>query len=691
MAEVIIQVAISAIISAAIGGVTKALTADSRDKRDATVNPVQPAPAPVDPLSVGPDQGGALAGLFGHRRIGGQVVLSAKSGEKSYLVIALLGAPVAGFAGVFLNNALVELDGSGNVTSKPWTNNTGLTAINVKLYDGTQTTADPELEAAFPGWTADHVGTNIPYARIILNPAANAAYFNGVLGTTPDFTFGVLGFKCYDPRNPAHVLGNAATYSFSSNVSICRANYLIHRLGMNRSPNLVNWASVAASANIDDELVALAGGGSEPRYTCAAYWTTDQRHEDVISKFNAANGGAFGPIGEKWASSAASFGGASPVPITPDGYSDGGLTFSDWAPIGDAVNGVRGKFTSPIHNYELRDFPAYTDTAARTADAAAMGVSSEAAASWLDLDFEFVTSHSQAQRLARIAYNRARLGHPASVELQFTFFDVVSGDYVAITDDRAGFTDKVFRVTGESVSPDWVVTLSLEHETAAFYAWTAATDEAEFLAEDPLLGDPEGMLPPGAALIDSDAGANTVPNYRLWPSPSSGWDEYVVFFPGTVTANYFPKGTAQTNFTGVAGGTTGGTQMFVRNSVTGARSANPSVHGAVTTTTYANLDEAATPHFLLPAAPSPLVLTSRSGNVQLRVRPVEASRCDEIQLFAHSANDPLSAGLVTTAANAETIVAQTAAPGTITYYWTRARNAATGKVGPFSRATVVVF
>jgi hypothetical protein len=690
MPMLIAQVAVTAIASYLVGRMAKGDAEEARVTASAG-REVNPAPAAIDPLAVAPEPGGALPGIFGYRRVGGKVILSARSGNKSYLIIMIAGAPVTGFAGVYMNNALVTTNGAGNVTSRPWADVFGMSAVNIRLYDGTQTTADPELVAAFPGWNANYVGRNIAYARIIMDATTNAAnnnnYFQSILGSSPDFTFGVLGFKCYDPRQPGHVLGNPATYAWSNNVSICRANYFIHELGLAKPGNVVDWASVASSANADDELIALAGGGSERRYTCAAYWMTDQRREDVLDKFNAANGGTFGPIGDLWRSTSGVYT-APTAAITPDDYEADGLTFADFPPISSAVNGVRGTFASPLHNFEMRDFPAFQDASGLLSDANGLGMPTAAAALWLDRSYEFVTSASQAQRLARIDYYRARFGNSASVALQFSQFDIVSGDVITLTDPLAGIPAHEFRVVSDAVDAQWTINLELERVGTGFFAWTTA-DEKPFTSVESLLGEPGGLKAPGFALIDTDAGANIVVNMRFFPSPSAGWDTYILNRGGT-NDTAFPAAATVSNFTTVSNGTAAiGWSLRVRNSATGEESPSQSV--ATTAGVVANATEATTPQFRLPAAPSPRIRALNSGSAQLDIAAVPASRCDQIAVFSSATNDFGTAAVAFFLSNAAQTIAVSGAVGTVMYFWTVARNTATGLTGPASSPAVVVF
>lgn len=685
------ELAVSLVISALVQGATSVIR--SNFSKSAPFKPRESSigdTAPVNSLTVEASPGGPQVGIFGHRRVGGRLILEDKVGNVTYLVVAIAGAELSSLHAVYVDNALVTLDGSGNVTSAPWANGAQY-SMKVRLYRGDQIAADAGLVAAFPGWTADHVGLRQAYAVIEINPTINSAVFDSVYQTgVPDFQFDVLGFKCYDPRNGAHNIATPSTWTYSSNVSIIRANYLIHELGLGLPTSQIDWTKAAASANIDDELVALKNGGTERRYSASVYWTTNERHEAVIQRLNAACAGEAYPQGSKWVLSTGSFD-APTATISPDDYERGGLQWSEQTPIASLVNGVRGQFISPAHFFEPRDFPAYVDAAARTADGREL---------WLDVNFDCITSVSQAQRVARILYQKARYGAPASVDLKFSHFDTVAGDVVSITDPIAAFTGRTYRVQSDELSgSDHLVSLSLEHEAASFYNWTAAADEANFQTYDPVLGEPGSLLPPGGILFDGNATAGQVaPFVRVLYSPSPDVAQYRIELVGTLTTG---TPTAQ-NFTSVppanqwsnAGLIGTVTSLRVRaESLGGARvSAWTDIVSSTVTLAALDGDPVTTSiYFKLPAPGTPYLLSSSGGSANIRVKANVVDRADQIELRTNTTNDPATSTLVSTLTNVDSTQTVSGTSGTVRFYWTRLKNAATGTTGGYSNPILVAF
>lgn len=670
------QLFVTTVISTLVGKAASSLL-----KKRAREKPPGSAATSTDLLNVTPDPNGPLPGIFGHRRVGGRVLISQKSGVKTHIVIVLAGAPVTAIPAVYINNKVATIDGSGFVTNAPWNS-----SIKVRLYDGTQTTVDADLDAALSGWTADHVGKKIAFAAITLDPTvASSAYAAGI----PDFTFDVIGHPCYDPRNGAHVLGTESTYTYSNNAIILAANYKIHVLGEALPTSAVDWASVSAAATICNEAVALKAGGTEPRYTASLAWNTDERHESVCDRIGAACAGGMFLVSGKYRARVGAWTAPLEDPITPADYGPDGLTIFDQPRADSRVNGVRGVFASPLHNFETRDFPAYQDATALSEDGGK--------ADWLDIDLECVTSATQAQRLARIAYKRARLGADMTLETNARYLDVVDGDTIAVSDTAMGLTAATFRVASvEFNAASMHLKFSCDREDATTFAWTAATDEADFVAYDPLLTDAYDISAPGGAWYDRDAGGPISISVKAYASPSSGVDAYDVKEAATVRGTATPGAMTVNVNTGASGaGAVPVTTIVPKITATGVSGTAVafSFPPGFTYSGGANLTEATTPYYILPAAATPILQSSNGGTAKIRVPLVDGLRATDVELFSHTSNASGSATSVSSAANTGTgaVFTVTGTPGTFKWYWAKAKNTADAKYGPFSRPLLVVF
>lgn len=640
--------------------------------------------ATPDALGVGPDPGGALPGVLGYRRVGGKVNLSVKYGDATYIVIVIAGHPVTAVPGVYLNNALVGIDGSGNVTTTPWASGANY-SMNVRIYTGGQTTADATLVAQLINWTSSHIGREITYAIVRIDPNVNpTAFADTYSGGIPDFSFDVLGGKCYDPRNGAHDIDDPDTWTLSTNASIIEANYLIHILGGGEPTSRIDWVSVEAAADIDDESVTLANGGTERRYASSLYWVTNERHEDILERLGLAHAGGLRFRGSKWVMTTGAMP-ASTATLLPDDYAGNGLTFSETPPLSGRASGVRGQFRSPLHNWELRDYPIYQSASDLAED--------DGHEEWLELNLECVSSPSQAQRLARIAYNKARHGSPASVDVQFKHFDTISDDIITLTDEFAGLTAKTYRVVSDIVGADMSITFQLEAEETSYYAWTAGSDEAEFIAEPVVGGETGSSRPHGMVVIDTFAGD---PDYTV---------NVVIYAPPNLpsgASNYAltsPSGVLWTGaLTSTASGRTGSdvaSSLNLQALTLAIRDSSNAVLTSIFLDTGANVNasgkvEASSPYYILPAPTQPLVEQIFSGGAVL-TSEASGLRSQQIELWSNTVSTFGSATLVDTQTNGSASFLVTGATGTFKFYWARAKNTTGPVFGPESNPLLVVF
>lgn len=705
-AQALVATVVTSVASIALSKLT-AKSADALDpKRDKARAPTD-TKVNVDPLSVLAAEGGPLIGIFGRRRVGGRVVFDAyDSQDRRHLVIVMANATIAAVDGLYINNVPVSIDASGFVTSSPWNS-----AIRVTFYRGNQTAADPLLKSAFPGWTSKHVGRQTAYARITLFDVDPSPFSQGV----PDFTFAVRGHFCYDPRKAGHNVNNPATWSYSENAAIIGANYMISAIGADVRPADVNWTSVAAAAAICDENIDLRfGDATEDRYTCALTWQTDEDHEQVLDRIGAAMGGGVFPIGGKWCVSAAKYEAATGDVWTPDCYTDGGLTFPDTVSAAERPNGVRGTFCSPAHNYEKRDFPAHQDASALALDGGREH--------WLDLDLTTVTSHTQAQRLARIAYFKARHGIRITVESKFENYDTVANDVIALTDGLAGFSALEFRVIEERAD-GYDLTFEMQRELSSFYDWTAATDEKLFIAEKPVDGSSGGdtgsgwtavydrapVLTGGAVLYGINGGSTSTFRVSFWEAAISGYRHEVSYEYGNPDLNGYIQAK-------LSAGYGSGDVTFENNPIAPAlrfyqsvrhRVVNTSTNEAtpwryltpkpaplgvrVAGTTIDNYSATTSPYFVLPAAKYPAPSNGTGGGVRLTVPHVDSPQAATIEILHSDDNDPAGATVFGSATN-------TSAGATFNYpryasqtryVWARAANGA--KKGPVSNVVALTF
>lgn len=408
-------------------------------------------------LTMSRDPSPARRIVYGETRASGPIAFIHVSGNKnSTLGIALmLAAHECDQIGAYLvEDVQVTPDETGAVTTGKYA---GKLWINAHLGD--QTTGDAGLIAMSGGaWTTAHALKGITYI------ACRLTYDTEVYaGGLPNFSVIMRGKKVFDPRT--------STTAFSRNPALILLDYLTNEtFGLGATAGEIDAASFIAAANICDEGVTLAGGGTEPRYRCDGTFTTDAEPAVVIEQILATMAGSLVYAGGKFRCHAGAY--VAPTITLDEGDLRGPIQFQPAAGIREVCNIVKGSYTSPVDLYQPRDIPQFRDAAHITADGEEIPA---------DLDLAWVSSASQAQRLAKIHERASRLGGVLTLQCNLSALRVQAGDTIAVNNTRFGWDPKVFRVQECKFSVEAGGALGVDlicRETAAsIWEWAAATDE----------------------------------------------------------------------------------------------------------------------------------------------------------------------------------------------------------------------
>ena len=100
----------------------------------------------------------------------------------------------------------------------------------------------------------------------------------------------------------------------------------------------------------------------------------------------------------------------------------------------------------------------------------------------IDLHLPFTTSHTCAQRLAKMTLFRAREQMTFTADFGMEAFQVECGDIVALTIDRYGWSAKEFEVVGwkfknDGQAGDMRVALTLRETSSAAFDWNAEEND----------------------------------------------------------------------------------------------------------------------------------------------------------------------------------------------------------------------
>lgn len=395
--------------------------------------------------------------IYGRTRVGGTIIYMEATNNNKYLhvVVALSGHELAAVEAIYFDNTQLQVDGNGYVTTSPYTNKV---RIQTKLGTADQTAFSDLVSASDGNWTANHRlrGRACVYLRLEYD---QDVFPNGL----PSMHFQVRGKKVYDPRSNSTI--------WSANPALCIADYLTNAkygLGADYATEIDEDALVAA-ANVCDEDVTLSAGGTENRYECHGSFNTSAQPQDIINAMLTSMAGKAVYSGGVWR-------------IIPGVYYTPTLTFNE----GDlrdgfkvqtllsrreSFNSIKGVFYSADDGYVATDFPSI-ESATYIAQDGGEKV-------FKDIQLQFTTSPSMAQRLAKIDLLKARQQITLTLPLKLVGLKAHVGDIVYINNARLGWASKPFEVVnaqigfGETLGVD----LSLREISTDVFGWTTSEEQ----------------------------------------------------------------------------------------------------------------------------------------------------------------------------------------------------------------------
>jgi hypothetical protein len=364
-------------------------------------------------------------------------------------VTALNHGLVDGFEEIWLNENPAVLSpplsaGGGAVTNLYlWAyEGVPLNFVWVEVETGTASDAGFDfLHTNFPAiWDGSHQGKGI--AKMLLRCAEPAAedFTSVYTGGQPPVVRAVLrASKVWDPRDGGQDKDNPATWTWTTNPVLIALDYHRHADGM-RLAHLdgVLFTTAALTddwipaANICDEAVALAAGGTEPRYSASGgYDLPAAAPKDVLGAvFATCDGQAYqradGAIGVRVGKTV-----APSVTIGNDhilGYD--GFRKGDNAFV--AVNEITAQYTSPPNDYQTSDATAWRDEA---------DISERGQVLSTNLNLYWVTSHSQARRLMKIEMHRRNPEWSGRIVTNLYGLNAYNERFINLAIDELGIDD----------------------------------------------------------------------------------------------------------------------------------------------------------------------------------------------------------------------------------------------------------
>ncbi|CAB4137202.1 Tip attachment protein J [uncultured Caudovirales phage] len=251
-------------------------------------------------------------------------------------------------------------------------------------------------------------------------------------------------------------------------------------VGAGVPPERIDMQSFITAANICDENITLATGGTQKRYRTSGTASDQDDRMEAINAFLVCMNGTLRDNGGKLTLALLKNDLGDPVLELSDGDMLGEFA---WDQTGGGLsqgnNIIRGRFIDPSNNslYQLAEYPEVSLP------------SPDGIERVMTFDLPFVEDGRRAQRLAKQVLQRQQFRGQLSAEFSAKALGCDVGDIVLITLGALGFNEKPFRVISKEVRPDGRVPLSLLEESPLIYQWDR-DDKAPVVARTPIVYNP---------------------------------------------------------------------------------------------------------------------------------------------------------------------------------------------------------
>lgn len=300
-------------------------------------------------------------------------------------------------------------------------------------------TVDPFMRDNCPSWKDDMIGKGIAWLRISFK--FNAEKFPSGL---PNIKLLKRGRRVYDPRSGYTV--------FSDNAALVILDYF--RTYLKRSDEHINWEQFKEAANICDEYVSNVDGSTERRYRINGEFEVDEAPAKILDAMLQACGGELTYIAGKHGLLVGAYYGPATMTLDESCIS-GDIKIIPETSYKERTNTITGTFIDPKQNYVEADFPPVV---------VKEWVEKDGAEITQDMDFRFVTSEYQAQRLSNIILRRKRVGRTIEIPCNMKGYKFRPGMYVKVTISQIGMKNVEMRVTKWSFNPKGGVDITLRQD-----------------------------------------------------------------------------------------------------------------------------------------------------------------------------------------------------------------------------------
>lgn len=365
--------------------------------------------------------------VYGRTKVAGAIVYDGTTGSSNkYLhrVLAFTGHEIDSFDEIWLNDYKLTVNSStGAVTNATKYDEDGNSVETTTRYNGyvrikqklgaSNQAAEADLVNEVAEWTSNHRLRGISYLYVRLKFDSDV-FPNGI----PEIQATIKGKKVYDPRTQ--------TTGWSDNPALCIRDYLVSEYGLDEASSFIDDDTVIAAANRCDE----TSSNNDPFFTMNGAFVTSKSPADTLQEMLVSMGGMLWYAQGKWRMKAADW--TTPLLTLNEDDLRGPVSVGTRHSRRDSFNIIRGTWRGAKSDWQITDFPEYKVAQAISDDGGLESV--------LDLPLQYTDTPEEAQRIARIMYERNRQQLTVQAEFGLRAFEMQVGDFVQFNYDRMGWT-----------------------------------------------------------------------------------------------------------------------------------------------------------------------------------------------------------------------------------------------------------
>ncbi|EOX7620494.1 DUF1983 domain-containing protein [Proteus mirabilis] len=367
--------------------------------------------------------------------------------EELYMALAIASHPIHKLGQIYFNDDKIEDLGDN---------------AQYEFHNG-RTEADPYLLKHAPSWKEDMIGRGLAWLRLTLR-FDQEKFPYGV----PNVKSELWGKEIYDPRTEKT--------AWSNNGALVILDYYRHYLGVPDSD--IDWDAFKSAADICDETVQTPDGKSEPRYTLNGAYELEESPASVLEMMHKCIAGEPTYIAGKHGILMQVYNGPALLTIDESQIIDT-VTVTPELSLRDATNAIYGTFVDAEQQYNKTDFePVVIEE----------WIEEDGLEIKENMDYRFVTSPYQANRLANLYLRKKRAGRRIQLRMNLDGYAYRPGDVVKLELPSLGISELEFRIADWKFHPSEGVEITLEEDGPYIY---------EDLASKPFVRPPFTKLPTG--------------------------------------------------------------------------------------------------------------------------------------------------------------------------------------------------